>query len=134
VNTDAQITYAIYLVDEQPGRGRVEISGVPLKYRWVQRRDGSFAVHKVEAFSQEWSGSPALTVFQRNAQATQYDVISLYQAAALFRAMQQANASAFSAFVDSACGVRKVPAKATSGRAKVAPKGGPGAKKTTPRG
>lgn len=138
VNSDAQTTYAVYLVDEQPGRGRVEISGVPLKYSWVRRRDGSFGVFKVEAFSQQWSGPPSLTVFQRNSQATQYDVVSLYQAAGVFRALQQANANAFSAFVDSVCGVRKLPvnvksSKAPSGRAKPAPKGGTGAKKTTPR-
>ena len=134
VNSDAQTTYAVYLVDEQPGRGRVETSGVPLKYSWVQRRDGSFGVYKVEAFSQQWSGAQSLTVLQGNSQPTQYDVVSLYQAAGVFKALQHANATAFSAFVDSACGVRKSPASVNSSKvpsspAKVAPKASTKAKK-----
>jgi hypothetical protein len=107
VNSDAQTTYAVYLVDEQPGRGQVEVSGVPLKYSWVRRRDGSFGVYKVEAFAQQWTGSPSLTLFQRGSEATQYDVISLYQAAGVFRALQQANPTSFALFVDSVCRVRK---------------------------
>jgi hypothetical protein len=137
VNSDAQTTYIVYLVDDQPGRGRVEISGVPLKYSWVRRRDGSFGVHQVEAFSQQFSARPSLTVFQSNSQATQYDVVSLYQAAGVFRALHQANANAFSAFVDSACGGRKSPAnvksRAPSKPAKPVPKGRTGAKKAAPR-
>jgi hypothetical protein len=129
VNSDAQTTYQVFLVDEAKGRGRVEIAGVPLKYSWVRRRDGSFGVHRVEAFSQEWSGTPSLTVFQRSSRATQYDVVSLYQAAGVFRALHQANPKAFSTFVDSACGVRRAPAKAgpakrPSGRGKPPAKGG----------
>lgn len=112
VNSDAQTTYAVYLVDEQPGRGRVEVSGVPLKYSWVRRRDGSFGVFKVEAFSDRWNGPQSLTVFQRSSEATQYDVVSFYQAAGVFRAMQQANPVTFSAFVRAACGAGGSPVRA----------------------
>jgi hypothetical protein len=133
VNSDAQTTYSIYLVDDQPGRGHVEISGVPLKYSWVQRRDGSFGVFKVEAFSQQWSGPQSLTAFQGNSEPTQYDVVSFYQAAGMFRALQRANPTAFATFVDSACGVHKVPASSRSSKnPSVRPKVGTDAKKAAP--
>jgi hypothetical protein len=106
VNTDAQTTYQAYLVDGQSGKGRVEVSGVPLRYSWVRRRDGSSGVFQVEAFSQSWAGLPSLTDFRRQEGATQYDVISAYQAAGLFRALRRANGPAFATFVESACRYR----------------------------
>lgn len=103
INSDLQMTYHVYL---QPASGRVEIGGVPLRYYWKLDGAGAAGVFGVEIFSQNWPAGSHLTDLTRpNAQPTQYDIVNLYQVAALFRALHETNSPAFNGFVAQACGV-----------------------------
>jgi hypothetical protein len=114
INTDQQVTYEAYLMLDT---GVVETVGVPLRYHWRLTTDGSALVQKVEALSPP-GPTDALTdlFFGENAEPedqvrflaaaqmfNQYDVVSLFHAAAVFRAISVANRSAFAAFVARAC-------------------------------
>ena len=101
VNTDDQVTYQVYLVAQAR---RVDITGVPLRYYWRYASDGSALITSVTALSQDWSEGQALTDFSEpNDGATQYDIVSMYQAAGVFRQLREVNSSKFTRFVSTAC-------------------------------
>jgi hypothetical protein len=100
INADPQVTYRVYLSDPTH---TAEIGGVPLRYYW--RWDhGWAAVFGVQAFAQNWKPGTTLTDLTRpGATPTQYDVVNLYQTAALFRTLDHTAPEAFDAFVQAAC-------------------------------
>jgi hypothetical protein len=101
INSDAQVTYRVFLME---GKNRVEISGVPLRYYWRQAADGSAIVRRIAALSQDWPANTRLTTFSRaSAEPTQYDIVSFYQTAAVFRQLNAAAPGDFKLFVTSAC-------------------------------
>jgi len=101
VNTDAQTVYESFLID---GKGRTETSGVPLRLHWTPTAGGAARIAKVERLSQDWAEGQGLVDFRMaNAQATQYDVISFFQNAAVFRTIKIANAASFEQFSNAVC-------------------------------
>lgn len=101
INSDAQVTYRVFLME---GKNRAEISGVPLRYFWRQASDGSAIIKDVAVLSQDWPRNARLTNFLRGSEEpTQYDVVSFYQTAAVFRQLNAAAPSDFKSFVTSAC-------------------------------
>src|SRR5262249_2917530 len=101
LNTDQQVTYQVYLV---AGERRVDIAGVPFRYFWNYAADRSALISNVEALSQTWPPDQTLTnFFDRNSEPTQYDVVSLFQTAGVFRELRNANPQAFGHFVSAAC-------------------------------
>jgi hypothetical protein len=101
VNTDAQVTYQVYLVGNTR---RTEIAGVPLRYYWSYARTGAAIIDEIQALSQSWAGRQALTDFARpNAEPTQYDIVALFQTAGVFKQMRRTNAASFDSFVRNAC-------------------------------
>jgi hypothetical protein len=103
-NTDEQMPYNVYLVDSG---GRIDMEGGPLRYYWNYGVDRSAVISDVKALSQNWPENSRLTdFFASKDRATQYDVISLFQTAALFRELKSANSVRFRSFVAAACDVK----------------------------
>lgn len=112
INSDLQMTYHVYLMPPAEAKsatgatsiGTVEIGGVPLRYFWKLDGAGGAAVFGVEIYAQNWPASARLADLTKpGAQPTQYDVVNLYQVAALFRAVHETDAAGFTAFVGQAC-------------------------------
>lgn len=98
INTDAQVTYKVYLV---AGVGRVDTEGVPFRYYWDRTKKRTALVDDITAFSQDWPSTQRLS--QLPQPWSQYDFVSLYQNAGIFREFFNADASKFRAFVADAC-------------------------------
>jgi hypothetical protein len=104
INTDAQITYRVYLMQ---GRHQTEIGGVPLRYFWQLDRSGAAGVFAVEAFAQNWPAGTGLSDLSApGAKASQYDIVNFFQVAGLFHQLQLTNPAQFHVFVETACGRR----------------------------
>lgn len=115
VNTDQQVTYEVYLMLDT---GRVETVGVPLRYHWKLAEDGSALVEEVQALSEpdptdkltdlshldrEPPQHDLIGFLEAAEMFTQYDVISLFHAAGVFRGIYAANPRSFAEFVTRAC-------------------------------
>jgi len=104
LNMDQQVTYKVYLMDATKS---VDIAGVPLRYYWVLDQDGAARVINVAAYSQDFSDGVGLTDFSDAANdPTQYDIVSLFQAAAVFRQVHLTNPKGFTQFVTAVCNRR----------------------------
>jgi len=103
MNTDSLIPYRVFLV---AGANRVDVSGVPLRYHWREGRDGSLIVIGVQAFSQDFKERGISNLASRGASPTHYDVVVLYQTAAVFRALRRTDPARFTQFVTRACATR----------------------------
>lgn len=101
INSDSQVTYQVFLV---AASRRVETAGVPLRFTWDYASVGAKVID-VEALSQSWPAGTTLSDFNsRRARPTQYDIVSMFQNAAIFRQLKNSNPSAFYGFVASVCG------------------------------
>jgi hypothetical protein len=104
INTDLQVTYHVYLL---PEAGRAEIGGVPLRYYWRAEPGETAGVFGAEIYAQDWPAGARLTDWTRpGAQASQYDVVNLFQVAAVFRQVRASGPDGFQAFVQGACASR----------------------------
>lgn len=101
INTDSLIPYRVFLVERA---NRVDISGVPLRYTWIADSGGSLLIRGVYPFSDEFTRR-GITNFTggRRGEPTHYDVIVLYQTAAVFRQLNRAQPARFRQFVTRAC-------------------------------
>jgi len=100
INSDSQTIYQVYLMSTSH---RVETAGVPLRFTWNYAAGGARVI-RIEALSQSWPSGMKLTNFNvSETKPTQYDIISLFQNAGIFRQLQQTDPSAFDGFVNSAC-------------------------------
>jgi hypothetical protein len=101
INSDSQTVYQAHLM--QTTR-RVETEGVPLRFYWSFASGGA-RVTDVVALSQSWPAGTKLTNFNvKGAKPSEYDIISLFQNAGIFRELRRANSASFDHFVESACG------------------------------
>lgn len=111
LNIDQQVTYKVYLIDASKS---VDVSGVPLRYYWKLGgsevsflEDRPASVINVEAYSQEFSDGTTLSDFQEpDVTPTHYDVVSLFQSAAVFRELHLDAPKTFAKFVTGTCGRR----------------------------
>lgn len=101
VHADFQVTYKIYLVDASK---EVDTEGVPLRLHLKSKSGGLPYIDRLEVFSQNWPDGVKLTMGTDPDQLfSQYDVVWAFQTAAIFRAFQRSDKSAFAAFVADAC-------------------------------
>jgi hypothetical protein len=101
INTDVQVRYSVFLRQDT---GKVEISGVPLRYFWELDRSGAAGVFAVDTLAQSWAPGTMLTdVTAPGAKATQYDIINFYQVAGVFRQLHESNPQRFESYVAAAC-------------------------------
>ena len=97
-NTDHQVTYQVYL------GARIHINGRPLRYYWEPAPAGGASVYDVEIFSQTWQGQPRLSDFRTSGlRPTQFDIVTMYQTAGVFRQVRRTNPAAFQRFVTAVC-------------------------------
>lgn len=101
LNSDSQITYQVYLV---AATHSVETEGIPLRYDWVHTSNKVARIIDITAISQFWPEEEKLTDFYNpNSMPSQYDVVSLYQNAGIFRQLKNNNTATFTSFVAAAC-------------------------------
>lgn len=99
LNADFQVTYRVKL---NTITQTAEISGVPLRYNWALSQQNTARITNVEVFKQVDGVQQTLSV---GGEFSQFDVIVLYQAAAVFREFARENPDAFRQFVAQSCGV-----------------------------
>lgn len=106
MNTDAQVTYQVFLVDD--GVSRVDIGGLPLRYYWHNDplNPDAAIISDVELFSVEGITNGGPRAFDDGggyAAFGQYDYILLHQVAGIFRTLAASNPNTFGVFSEAAC-------------------------------
>lgn len=101
LNSDAGMVYKVFLSSRSRS---VDVSGVPARYQWLSRRDGTPHITAVHIYRDDFSPAARLTDFGKpGAKPTHYDVVVFFQTAGVFRQMHLQDPKAFAAFRAKAC-------------------------------
>ena len=100
MNTDALVTYEVYLLSKEKGRNEVGIADVPLRNEWIGFENSDYSViSKIKPHSINWNDEVTLSAEK----PTQYDIINTFQVAALFRHFKNRDEKIFRTNVDDVC-------------------------------
>lgn len=105
-NADFQVTYQVFLREADTA---VSVAGVPLRYYWIYAEDGGAFIVNIGIHSQNISEDSQLTNFIDDpfAPVSQYDVVRLFQAASIFRTIQDHSLDEFRLFERLACSLER---------------------------